>query len=339
MPDVEYRRISVPEDTLTILRALLSDPEAFVSGSVLARQLGVSRPAVHGKLDKLRAEGFEVEAVRNRGYRIVNEPGSLHPALLRCALDRLGSKIGLRCFALIDSTNSEAERCFASGEPSPFAVVAASQSKGRGRLGRIWQSGSSENLYLSVLFEPNIPPQQFQHCTLWAGICICRALQHFVPDAPLRIKWPNDLHCEGLKFAGMLTEAKLDADSIRSIVFGLGLNVNSRPEDFPEVIRPLATSLRSIKGEVLPLHDVAAAVIRAIEEAYDICINKSDTGAKLIEAWAPLDALSGKPVTAILRNSEVSGIARGIDAEGALVLEMSDGRLEPVRAGDVTLKK
>lgn len=329
----------VDADSVVILKALREAGQAFVSGSRLAEQLGVSRPAVHGKLDKLREEGFEVEAVRNRGYRIVKEPELLHPALLRCALDRLGSRIRLRCFPVVDSTNSEAERRIASGEQSPFAVVSSCQTNGRGRLGRVWHSQSTENLYLSVLFEPNIPPQQLQHFTLWAGICISRQLQCFVREAPLKIKWPNDLHCMGRKFAGMLTEAKLDADSIRSIVFGLGLNINGNPNDFPEDLRPLATSLHAIHGKPLPLNDVAAAVIGAVEEAYAICIQRVDTPQKLTEAWAPLDALAGQQVTAILKGAEITGIADGIDESGALLLQMPDGREEAIRAGDVTLKK
>lgn len=329
----------VDDDSVVILKALLEAGEAFVSGSLLAQQLGVSRPAVHGKLDKLRQEGFEVEAVRNRGYRITKLPELLHPALLRCVLDRLGSRTGLLYFPEIDSTNSEAERRIASGEPSPFAIVSSGQTNGRGRLGRVWQSKSAENLYLSVLFEPKIPPQQLQHFTLWAGICICRALQRFVPHAPLKIKWPNDLHCEGRKFAGMLTEAKIDADGIRSIVFGLGLNINGNPNDFSPDIRALATSLHAIHGEPLPLNEVTAAVIRAIEEAYGTCIQTSDAGQSLVQAWAPLDALTGQEVTAILKGAEITGVAAGIDASGALVLQMPDGRKEAIRAGDVTLKK
>lgn len=329
----------VDEDSVLILEAMLEAGEAFVSGSLLAKQLGVSRPAVHGKLEKLRQEGFRVEAVRNRGYRLANLPETLHPALLHCALDRLGGRMHLLYFQEIDSTNSEAERRIASGEFSPFAVISSCQTRGRGRLGRVWQSQSTENLYLSVVFEPKMPPQQLQHFTLWAGICICRALQRFVPHAPLKIKWPNDLHCEGRKFAGMLTEAKIDADSIRSIIFGLGLNINSNPNDFPPEIRKLATSLHAIGERPLPFNEVSAAVIRAIAKAYEICIRISDTGETLTDAWAPLDALIGREVTAIINGSEITGLADGIDSSGSLLLQMPDGSKVAIRAGDVRLKK
>lgn len=336
--DLDFQPQSLDADSVTIIEALLHAGEDFVSGSVLAEQLGVSRPAVHGKLDKLREEGFEVEAVRNRGYRISRLPEVLHPALLRHELNELGSSMGLHCFSALDSTNNEAERRIASSESGPFAIVSSCQTKGRGRMGRPWHSASADNLYLSVLFEPNIPPQQLQHFTLWAGICICRKLQEFVPDAPLKIKWPNDLHCKGRKFAGMLTEAKMDADSIRSIIFGLGLNINSNPNEFPDEIRSLATSLHAIRGEELPMSRLTAHVIVAVEEAYKICIENANT-EELPEAWAPLNALEGKSVTAIMNQGEVTGVATGIDASGALLLQMPHGSEEAIRAGDVTLKK
>lgn len=326
-------------DSVLLLRTLIGAETAFVSGSTLAKQLGVSRPAIHGKLTKLREEGFLIEAVRNRGYRLLQLPEVLHPALLRCSLEQVGSTIHVFSFSAIDSTNSEAERRYASRERSPFAVVASCQTNGRGRLGRVWHSVSTENLYLSVLFEPNIPAQHLQLFTLWAGIYICRTLQLLVPSAALKIKWPNDLHCGGRKFAGMLTEAKMDADGIRCIVFGLGLNINCNPNHLPADIRHLATSLHAIRGESLPLNEVAARVIHAIEQAYAHCMENTKSLETLVEAWKPLDALAGKQVTAMIGGREISGVASGIDASGALLLAMPDGTVEAIRAGDVTLKK
>lgn len=338
MPDSEYRQLESNEDAYLILRALLDAADAFVSGSLLAEQLGVSRPAIHGKLEKLREQGFEIEAVRNRGYRLTQLPEVLHPALLRYCSEQAGSDIVPLYFPVIDSTNSEAERQFSYGRTGPFAIASSCQTKGRGRLGREWHSASAENLYLSVLFEPNIPPQQLQHFTLWAGIHICRALQSFVPKAQLQIKWPNDLHCQGRKFAGMLTEAKMDADSVRSIVFGIGINLNSNPNKYPQDIRKTATSLQAVQGEELPINTVAAQVLKAIQCAYANCI-QGQSDENLSEAWAPLSSLCGQHVTAIMSGKEVHGIASGIDPSGALILKAADGSLQKVRAGDVTLKK
>ena len=338
MDEPAYRETAADADSRFIVRALMDAGGDFVSGSRLAAELGVSRPAVHGKLEKLRKGGFEIEAARNRGYRIIGIPTVLRPALLRYELDRLGSSIPVFYYSVLDSTNAEAERRIASGQPSPFVVASSCQTKGRGRLGRVWNSASAENLYLSVLFEPAIPPRQLQHFTLWAGIHICRALQAFVSKASLNIKWPNDLHCDGRKFAGMLTEARMDADRIHSIVFGVGLNVNSNPNNFPAELRSLATSLHAVQGEALPINRIAAATIHAIEGAYAVCIQNS-TAETLPAAWAPLNALEGRHVTALIGDREITGVAAGIDASGALLLRQPDGSEEAIHAGDLTLKK
>jgi BirA family biotin operon repressor/biotin-[acetyl-CoA-carboxylase] ligase len=336
--DTDYKEVTSTEDEFTILKALLDASNDFVSGSVLGEQLGVSRPAIHGKLEKLRDQGFEVEAIRNKGYRLTQEPEVLHPALIRYYLEATATEMEVLYFPVIDSTNSEAERQITYERKSPFAIASSCQTKGRGRLGREWYSASADNLYLSVLFEPNIPPQQLQHFTLWAGITICRALQTFTPKASLQIKWPNDLHCDGRKFAGMLTEAKMDSDSLRSIVFGIGINLNSNPSKFPKELRKIATSLYAINGEELPINKVAARVLQAINQAYEACIHNKTTET-LPEAWEPLSSLNGKPVTALQGDKEISGIASGINASGALLLTQPDGSTIPVRAGDVTLKK
>ncbi|MEC7236126.1 MAG: biotin--[acetyl-CoA-carboxylase] ligase, partial [Verrucomicrobiota bacterium] len=296
MIDSEYRQILPNSDTQAILSALLNDPDTFVSGSLLAKQLGVSRPAIHGKLAKLREQGFEIDAIRNKGYRLIKESKVLHADLISYYMEKSGTPIEVLYFPIIDSTNSEAERQLTRRHNSPFAIASSCQTKGRGRLGRDWHSASAENLYLSVVFEPNIPPQALQHFTLWAGIHICRALQGLVPKTPLKIKWPNDLHCNGRKFAGMLTEAKVDADNLRSIIFGIGLNVNSNPAKYPKEIQKTATSLYAVGGEKLRLNHIVAKVITATQAAYNNCILGSGS-ENLVDAWAPLNSLSGQSIT------------------------------------------
>ena len=136
----------------------------------------------------------------------------------------------------------------------------------------------------------------------------------------------------------MLTEAKLDADSLRSIIFGIGLNVNSNPAKYPNDIQKTATSLYAVDGEKLKLNQVAAKVITATQVAYDACILGSGS-ENLVDAWAPLNSLSGKSVSVIMNNNEISGIACEIDESGALQLLDEGGILHSVSAGDVTIKK
>lgn len=257
---------------------------------------------------------------------------------IRHSVRERGVTMNLLYRSVIDSTNSEAERLLASGQKGPLTVISSCQTKGRGRLGRRWHSADGDNLYLSVLFEPGIPAATFQHFTLRAGIHICRALQKMVPNASLKIKWPNDLCANERKFAGILTETKMDTDRLQSIISGIGLNINSHPDNYPKAIRQTATSLSAVHGERLSLNQTAVAVIVAIQTAYDICVTGNHPES-IIEAWSPLSALCGKSVTAIANGREISGVADGIDASGALLLRQPDGTLIPIRAGNVTLKK
>ena len=335
---IDYKEATCSEDTFTILGTLLDGRDQFVSGNDLAGQLGISRPAVWKKLAKLRTQGFAIEAVRNRGYRLIGEPEILHPGLLRYYLQKAATPTDVLYFPIIDSTNSEAERQYTYGRKSPFAVAASAQTKGRGRFGREWYSASADNLYLSVLFEPMLPATKLQSFTLWAGIYICRELQKYVPTAALMIKWPNDIYCDGRKFAGMLTEAKMDADGLRSLIFGIGINVNSNPNNFPGELRNQATSLHAIHGDELPLNPLTAQVLQAIHRAYETSIDSNPTES-LIDAWAPLNALAGKQVTARQNDKEISGIVNGLEPTGALLLKQSDGTATSIRAGEVTLKK
>lgn len=339
-PSSEYRHLSARPDECCLIRALLNAGEDFVSGSQLAEDMGLSRPAVWGKIKKLQEAGFEIEAVRNRGYRLTAQPDVLHPALLQLAAEDQGLEMDCLYFPVLDSTNNEAERQIANGRRGPFAVLSSCQTKGRGRLGREWFSGSAENLYLTVTYEPRLPAQKLQHFTLWCGILLCRVLRQELPESELQVKWPNDLHCEGRKFAGMLTEAKLDADGLKALFFGLGLNVNSNPMNLPKALRKRATSLHAISGKALPLNTLAIRALKAIEEAYAICIKNSDTHSDaLLEAWEPFDCLYGREVVAEHAGQTICGIAGGIDSSGALLLKTPDGKQQVIRAGDVTLSQ
>ncbi|MGK0176359.1 MAG: BirA family biotin operon repressor/biotin-[acetyl-CoA-carboxylase] ligase [Lentimonas sp.] len=336
--NIDYRETTCSEDEFTILETLLSKPDQFVSGNYMAERLGITRPAVWKKLVKLREQGFTIDAVSNRGYRLVQEPEILHLGLLRYYLKAVAIPMDTLCFPVIDSTNSEAERQFTYGRKSPFAVAASAQTKGRGRLGREWHSTSAENLYLSVLFEPTLSAARLQNFTLWAGIYICRELQEYIPNASLKIKWPNDLYCDGRKFAGMLTEAKMDADTLRSIIFGIGINVNSNPNSFPKELRSTATSLYAIHGEKIPLNQLTAKVLQATHRAYQACTS-GQAHESLTEAWSPLNALADKHVTVCQNGQETSGVVSGIETTGALQLRQSNGNILSIRAGEVTLRK
>jgi BirA family biotin operon repressor/biotin-[acetyl-CoA-carboxylase] ligase len=331
------------DSTVEVLAALLrAGPEGFLSGEDLAGTLGVSRVSVWGRLRKLQGEGWRIEAVRGRGYRLAAEPAALHPAALAAHLrlrpgrDRAG-KIDVVYLPETDSTNREAQRRLAAGARTPLVIFAGKQTAGRGRLGRTWYSRERGGLYLSFAFQPNLPPERLSKFTLWMGLRLCRLLN----DAyalPVRVKWPNDLVHDGRKLGGMLTEARADADWLRDLIFGLGLNVNGDPARWGEgeAARVGGTLQQVNGGRALPVNAVAADVVAAGARAYQDFIAGRYT-AEFAELWARFDVLRGSEITVRLHAGELRGRADGLDDTGALRLALADGTKRVVQSGDVSV--
>ena len=322
---------------LVILRELLAREPNWVSGSVLAAKLGVSRVAVWQHMEKLRAAGFTFEAQRARGYRVAARPATLHAPLIEALLKVRPREFSLHVVDEIDSTNDEALRQLAAGRPAPFAVLARRQQHGRGRFGRVWHSESSANLYASFGFHPRTTPERMQTFTLWMGVNICELLANFTGFEP-GIKWPNDILFNGRKAGGMLTEARVDADQIRDLVFGVGLNVNAAAASWPAELAPRAVALAEISSQPLDLNRLAVALIGRVLLAYQAFSDARHLDA-FPDLWHRFDLLRGQPVTLLEGGRRHHGVVTGLDDEGALILRDAHARLHRFRAGEVTMEK
>jgi BirA family biotin operon repressor/biotin-[acetyl-CoA-carboxylase] ligase len=327
--------MSLPETV--ILRELLDCEPGFVSGTALAKKLGMSRVGIWTHMEKLRAQGFAFKAVRSRGYKLTRSPATLNFALVEAHLRRRARGFGLAFFDEIDSTNNEAERQLAAGRPAPFAVLARRQTHGRGRFGRTWHSEANGNFYVSFAFRPRLEPARMQTFTLWMGVNICELVANFCQLKP-GLKWPNDLVFAGRKAGGMLTEARVDADQIRDLVFGLGLNVNAPREAWPRPLAATATSLAEQTGAPLDLNRFAAALIGRVLLAYTGFV-EGDHEKTFAQLWARYDVLHGQAVILLQGEKKISGTAAGIDGDGSLLLRTDAGKTLLFRAGEVTLEK
>jgi BirA family biotin operon repressor/biotin-[acetyl-CoA-carboxylase] ligase len=241
------------------------------------------------------------------------------------------------CLDTTDSTNSEAERQLAAGSALPLVILARQQTEGRGRRGRPWHSPAGGNLYCTFVFRPRLELARLQDFTLWMGLNICELVTNFCKIDP-GLKWPNDLLLSGRKAGGMLTEARIDADQIRDLVFGLGLNLNGRAADLPREVQSTAISLAEATGAPVDLNRFAAALIGRVLSAYALFV-ENDYRDKFAELWARYDVLRGRPVTVVQGTRTITGTATGIDDEGSLIVRLSSGRTERFRAGEVTLGK
>ncbi len=320
-----------------ILRELLARDPEWVSGSALAAKLGISRVAVWQHMEKLRAAGFGFEAQRARGYRIASRPPTLYSPFIDTQLKVRPRHFSLLVLDEVDSTNDEAARQLSAGRTTPFAVLARRQMRGRGRFGRVWHSDSSSSLYASFAFRPRVEPGRMQTFTLWMGLNICELLANFAGVAP-GIKWPNDILFDGRKAGGMLTEARVDSDQIRDLVFGLGLNVNRPEGGWPADLAKRAIALEDVTGAPLDLNRLAAALIGRVLLAFQ-AFAEGEHLKTFADLWHRYDLLRGRTITLLEGGRRHHGTVTGLDDEGALLLRDEQGKVHRFRAGEVTMEK
>ncbi len=217
-----------------------------------------------------------------------------------------------------------------------FALVADTQSAGRGRIpGRRWESLPG-NIFLSCGFSPRgIPSARLANLTLWFGVSVATMLREKFA-VPVLVKWPNDIWCNGRKMAGMLTEAHADSGGVRSIIFGIGLNVNLDAEALPQAPGLRATSLKAERGEALDINRVCAELLFALENAYADFLAGTHA-EKLALLWKDADCLYGQRIVATYGNERIEGIAAGIDVGGNLLIRTDAGTLRTFSAGDISL--
>ena len=329
--------MAAPSKETLILSELLTAGDDFVSGNDLAEKLGISRVSIWGHMEKMRSKGFEFEATRSKGYRLTKKPDALSKELIEAYLPKTADDLRIEFHSEIDSTNTEAERQLANGADAPFVVIARLQTAGRGRLGRQWHSQDNGNLYATFAFRPKISPSRLSTFTLWMGVNLCACINSFC-RINAKVKWPNDLLIDGKKAAGILTEARMDADQTRDLILGIGLNINGASEDFPEELRPIATSLQQAVGEPVDANRLTAALAGRVSLAYKR-FREGEHWSELKQQWVEFDALRDQEVSLMQGDVRISGIARGIDAHGALLLERQDGTHYHARAGEVTIEK
>ena len=230
----------------------------------------------------------------------------------------------------IDSTNAEAARRACAGEPSGYAIAAREQTAGRGRSGRAWSTGGND-LALSILLRPSLKPAAAAAVGFVAALAVYDLAREVLPaDAPLTIKWPNDVLIGDRKLSGILAEAASGKDgNVDWLVLGMGVNLAPQQHD----VAPHAIDLETAGGQRLHPEDAARRLLAHLDHW---------TSQWLCEGFEPVRAAwrirardLGKPVVARLPNETVEGIALDLAADGALVLQLADGVERRISAGDV----
>ena len=322
---------------VSILCALRQTQDQGISGAALSAQLGISRAAIWARIEEMRKLGYEIEATPHSGYRLLRVPDVLHGDDLVARLSHpriIGREV--RVFKETTSTNDVVEKMAADGVAEGVVVIAESQTRGRGRLSRRWESSSGKGLWFSVLLRPAMAPQAATRITIAAAVSIVRAVWA-TTGVQAEIKWPNDVQIRGKKLAGILTELNAELDRIRYLVLGVGVNLNQAVKDFPPEVAKLATSLAIETGAPVDRGAVAARIMEELERDYARI--RGGGFEALANEWAQHCSTLGKQVRIQIGDRLVQGRAESLDAEGALLVRSSYWNLERIVGGDVTVLK
>lgn len=245
-------------------------------------------------------------------------------------LGRIGHTI--HYFSSIDSTNTVARQLALAGAAEGTVIVAETQTRGRGRLGRAWLSPPFRNLYLSVILRPPVAVPLVAQIGLVVGVATAETVGEWATAA---IKWPNDVLIEGRKVAGILTELEADHDRVACVIAGIGINLNICAEDFPPELREKAVSLCAATTTPVDRVAFAGRLLSRLEDRYDLYLR--DGFAAIRPLWERLSCLTGRHVQIDDGAQRVQGVVSGIADDGTLRLRGAQGEETCVVAGDVTV--
>ncbi len=311
---------------------LLLEAQGPRSGQEMASRLGCSRAAVGKLIEGLRGTGFVIEARPNSGYALAAEPEELLSARVEARLAPGSLGLPFLHLAEIDSTNLEARRRAEAGLAHGACLAADFQSAGRGRLDRRWQAPRSACLLFSLLLRPTLPMAEVFTLTNLAAVAVCRAVED-LSDLEPQIKWPNDVYLDGRKLAGILTEFTCRAERLDHVVVGVGLNVNLTSAQLEKLPSP-AASLRAASGRAWDRALTMAAILRQADGLYRRLLlgDRQELAAEYnARSW-----LKERRVRVRDGDKVRDGIARGVAADGALLLE-ENGSIMAIHHGDVTV--
>ena len=245
---------------------------------------------------------------------------------------RIGSEILV--FDAVSSTNDLAKQYLEQNVAEGLVLIAESQTRGRGRMGRTWMSLSGIGLYLSVILKPDIQLRLLPQLTLLAGLATTLAINEFIRKKA-QLKWPNDILLNGKKCCGILCETHVSKNGEAGVIIGIGINANHSIPDFPDDLTSSATSLMIETGNVIDRQALVHALICNLDQQYDAYLGNGEQ--TVIEKWLENSDMVGKKITVTLGKSAIHGTALGLDSQGRLLMRSEKGEELTFDSGEVSL--
>lgn len=297
----------------------------YISGEYLARKYGKSRAAVWKAVKSLTENGYKIDAVTNKGYRICEDKDITSSESIQ---SKLKSKVEVLYYPCVDSTNNVCKKLLAQGKEGVFLVVSDQQTAGRGRQGKTFVSPKNSGIYFSLVLRPNTSFKNAVTATTAASVAVCWAIENLTDKKP-QIKWVNDVYLDGKKICGILTEAitNFEDGTVDSVIVGIGINLKEGA--FPEELKDIAGVLNADINK----NQLVAGVVDKLME-----INTGDY-EKFIDYYRTHSMVIGKKIKIIKGNDETFATAVSIDSQGGLEVELENGEHTVLRSGEISIRK
>ncbi|MEN2464858.1 biotin--[acetyl-CoA-carboxylase] ligase [Ornithinibacillus sp. FSL M8-0202] len=315
-----------------IINLLSSNQDSYISGQEISNQLQISRSAIWKHIKELEKDGYVVEGIRNKGYRIIQSPNKVSENTVQWGLNTtwLGKTIIHK--ESTTSTQHIAHDLATNLADHGTVVIADEQTAGKGRLSRAWYSSRNKGIWMSIILRPSIPPYLAPQLTLLTATVLADVLKKELKLNP-KIKWPNDIILQDKKTSGILTEMQAEQDRIQYVVIGIGINVNHEPDDLAEDIQSKATSLKIETSKSWNMTELIQQILLYFEKTYEDFLDKGFSVIK--EKWESYGYRIGE-VTSIKTFHDVQrAVLTGIAEDGALLAKYEDGTIKKVYSGEI----
>ncbi len=318
---------------------VLSDGK-FHSGESIAKTFDISRASIWNAIKKAEQFGVEIYSVRGRGYKLIQPIMLLKKPAIEQVMGEVHHWFNLEIFDVMDSTNSYLLEKASSGHPHASVAVTQIQTKGRGRRGRSWQSALGESLTFSLLWRFNGGAATLSGLSLAVGVAIIRSL-HRLGMLNAQLKWPNDVLIQDdtqyKKLAGVLIELQGDMEGQSTAVIGIGINLKLSKKSFNQIDQP-ATDIKSISKEDIDPNLLLGQILKDLADV----LGQFNTYkfASLKEEWMSYHVYQHQIVTLSVGDGRsVTGLAQGVNDDGALLVEKPSHEIEIFSSGEITLRK
>ncbi len=315
-----------------ILELLANRGDKFVSGEEMSRVFGISRAAIWKHIAHLKEEGYAIEAVTKKGYRLMANAEKMETVFYQLPPNRV---IGAMHTYMeeVDSTNSAA-KAVASDCPDGAVIISNCQTAGKGRLGRSWNSARDKGIFMSLILKPKISMTAAMMLTQMAGAAVCHGLLTAGYEA--QIKWPNDIVIQGKKVCGILAEMSGEPECLNYVIIGIGINVNQDLSDFPEELKETAISLKVLKGEKIDRNLILGLILERLDYYYALARNNET--AEIVNFCKNNSATLEKQVQVIYNDKIIQGKAIDLTDNGGLVIEDLTGHTMEIISGEVSVR-